>query len=702
MTTKVNAGHLTLTLEKSTHGIAVLQLSDTSTGTNFLTSDPLPLFTLKLREISSGKEVQLTSKTDWTSAATQSSPGGAELIFVKSDADSGLMLLVTAKVTTDNNNDSLSWKLDVSNNSTNWSLMRVVFPEVMINELGEDGSVFLPRASGEVVKGIWRTAYEHERLYPDPWMTMQYMAAYTGDGAAGLYIAAHDPMGGPKQMTVRSHPDERKVHFRYDMPAANMTKAGNDFEVTGEVVWQLFRGDWFDAAEIYRDWVRGNAEWFPELTEDGRGDTPEWARDVSIWCRGFGDGRVVPDAIRFAEYIGLPVGFHWYAWHNLPPGCEDSAFDNDMPNFFPPREGFAEGVLKLREAGLYVMPYINARIWDTRDRGQEDWQFTSVALPAATKKEDGSPHTVVYGKEPDGSDMTFGIMCPATQLWQSKILEICVRLFEEYKVNGIYLDQVSAMSPILCMDETHGHELGGGHWWNKGYWKMHDTIRAVMPKDVMLTSECNAEPFIKWFDGYLVWHWQRPGIVPAFVVVYGPAIQVFGRQYAGGPDMDLAARMRCAQQLVFGEQIGWMNSEWVNDKENMPFIRHVVHTRWQLRRFFSAGEIARPPIFDSEIPQVTADWQWYGEMHVTTDAVLAGAWRLPHENKVALIFANVTDETVSADFTFDGGKFGFEGKEVQLTKISGEKRESPSSAPISFTRGLEFPARTAWAWEISE
>lgn len=64
MTTNVKAGHLTLTLEESPHGIAVRQLSDTSTGTHFLTSDPLPLFTLSLREISSSEEIQLTAEAD--------------------------------------------------------------------------------------------------------------------------------------------------------------------------------------------------------------------------------------------------------------------------------------------------------------------------------------------------------------------------------------------------------------------------------------------------------------------------------------------------------------------------------------------------------------------------------------------------------------------------------------------------------------
>lgn len=703
MSMQLVAGQLVLTLGETGEGISVRSLVDSATGCSFFPPEPPPLFTLTVREVNSRREVKLTADAGWTSVAIAPTAQGAEMHWHRLNVENGEDLRLVAEVTADEKNHALRWGFRVSNESSEWSLMRVVFPQVKIDEIGEDAWIFLPRAPGEIQQGIWRRKYEHERVYPDPWMTMQYMASYTDDGSVGLYVATHDPMGGPKRMTVRSRPEERTVDFIFDHPVAEMSKSGNDFELTGEGVWQLFRGDWFDASMIYKDWVRGNARWFPELTKDGRSDTPEWARDVSIWCRLFGTD---PDGIefvrRFAEYIGLPVGLHWYAWHNIPPGAKDSEFDNDMPNFFPPRKGFAEGVLELREAGVYVMPYINARIWDTRDRGQEDWQFTKVALPAATKKEDGTPHTVVYGKEPDGSNMTFAVMCPATQLWQSKMLEICVRLFEEYRVNGIYLDQVAAMSPIECMDPRHGHPLGGGHWWNLGYWKMHDTIRSVMPDDVMLTTECNSEPFIRWFDGYLVWHWQRPGMVPAFVAVYGPSIQVFGRQYAGGPQKDLAFRMRCAQQLVWGEQIGWMDAQWVDDEANMEFLRHMVHMRWNLRRFFSAGELARPPIFDSHIPRVTADWKWYGEMNVTTDVVFVGAWRLPHENKAALVFVNVGDEPVSADFTFDGRGLGMQGEKVILTKISGDRRDPPEGAPITFTYRLEFPAKRAWAWEISE
>ena len=224
------------------------------------------------------------------------------------------------------------------------------------------------------------------------------------------------------------------------------------------------------------------------------------------------------------------------------------------------------------------MPYINGRLWDTHDKGTEDYQFTSVALPATTKDEKGEPYIEMYGsKESDDSPVRFAVMCPATELWQSRIRDICLKLINEYNVNSVYIDQISAMSPKLCQDKTHGHPLGGGHWWVEGYWKMLQSIRDAMPKDRMLTSECNAEPYIRWFDGYLSWTWQYDGQVPVFPAVYAGAIQNFGRAYRGGTTGDLALRMKAGQQLVFGEQIGWIDPGGIEQKENAEFMSSIAY-----------------------------------------------------------------------------------------------------------------------------
>ena len=475
-----------------------------------------------------------------------------------------------------------------------------------------------------------------------------------------------------------------------------MGTAGNSFSLSGEAVWQLLRGDWFDAAQIYRSWVREKANWFPKLNKGERTDSPQWFKELCVWAVGGGaSSECVPIVKEFAEFMGVPVGFHWYNWHLIP-------FDNDYPHYFPPKENFAEGVRELQKSGVFLMPYINGRLWDTRDRGMDDWQFSARALPFASKREDGTPYIETYGsKEADGSPVRLAPMCPATPFWQDKVREIVLRLFNEFGVNAVYIDQVAAAAPALCFDKTHGHPLGGGSWWNEGYWKILNAIRKAMPKDKALTTECNAEPFVRWFDGYLTWHWQHDGQVPAFPAVYGGAIQTFGRAYRGGATKDLALRMKAGQQLVYGEQIGWIDPHIVRERENAEFLRQVVRLRWHLRRYFYAGEMSRPPKLLGDIPKVRADWQWAGEWWVETDAVLTGAWRLPQEGKLVLLFVNVSDQPVTFTLAFDGRTYGLTGRKIALTTLTERGKGETEVCDLSFRRDLTLPPKTALAWEIT-
>ncbi len=688
----LTAGALSVGFEQTPDGIRVQSLLDRSTDCEFLSASPLPLFTLKLRHCETKEEIQLDAGSGWGQVAIEHTAGGAELSWQQAKV-AGMRVVV--RLTTDDEASALRWSLRVDNRNPEWSVWRVVFPQVAVTELGPGTKVFFPRAPGEVQTGLWQREFHHQGLYPEPWTTMQFMAAYDEQRKTGLYVALHDPNASAKDISVASSSEERTVIFTFDHPAEDMGVAGNDFALSGEAIWQLLRGDWFDAALIYRSWLRREARWFPELGREGREDTPQWMRELPVWTQAWGDrAQVVAKVKAFAEYMDVPVGFHWYGWHQIP-------FDNDYPHYFPVTEGFAEGVRELQQAGIYVMPYINGRLWDMHDRGVEDYQFTSVALPAATKDEQGQPYEERYGsKEADGSPVRFAVMCPVTELWQDRIRSICLRLFDEYHVDGVYIDQISAMSPKLCFDTTHGHPLGGGHWWVEGYWAMLQAIRDAMPEGAMLTSECNSEPFARWFDGYLTWTWQHDGQVPAFMAVYGGAIQMFGRAYGGGETKSLALRMKAGQQLVFGEQIGWIGPEIINEGESAAFLRQVVRLRWRLRRYFAAGEMCRPPRLEGEIPTVRADWQWRENWWVTTDAVMTGAWRLPTENKLVLMFVNVSDSPVSAQFHFDGRQYGVESQQVRVTILDQESTLDTFVAPNAFDRELKLPPGTAYAWEV--
>ena len=692
-------GGLAMTLQTVEGGIRMQSLLDLEGKQELLAQEPVPLFKLALR---AGKDKKATLEADkgWKHVSAGQGNGSAVLTWESPLDDGPKGLRVIAKAAPDGNAPGLRWSLQVEGLDSDWSLWDVAFPQVALRDTAAAGGVLYPGGPGELMRDLWAKDILERTRYGGGWANMQFMAAFaTGDNglpARGFYFAMHDPMGSTKEIVMQSRASARDVRLSFEHPVPDQGLPANRFVLPGDAVWRLFTGDWFDAAQIYKAWVKSEAGWWPALGAEGRADTPLWMRELCAWAQIGGDPKdVVPAVKAFAKYLDVPVGFHWYCWHQIP-------FDNDYPHYFPTKEGFTEAVRELQDANVFVMPYINGRLWDTRDKGIEDLEFTKIALPAATKDEDGKPRTETYGsKESDGSKVTLAVMCPTTPLWQHTVKDLVLRLQNECGVKGVYLDQIAAAPPVLCMDKSHGHPLGGGCWWNSGYWTLLDGIRQDMAKDRIITTECNGEPFVSRFDGYLTWHWQDNGQVPAFPAVYGGAVQMFGRSYGGGTTRDLALRMRAGQQLTFGEQIGWLDPKVALDPENAPFFKQSVQLRWLLRRYFYAGEMLRPPALAGEIPSVKADWQWGGEDWVTTSAVLTGAWTLPAERKTVLIFANVSDAPVTASLDLKREDYGLGGKTVGVGVL---RDKTAPAETFSIEKGtapaLKIPARSVCAWEF--
>ncbi len=664
--TLLDNGHIGLGFDVRKSGVNLVSLFDLHAERELLAEKPAPLWRVELRS-ASGESTTIEATQEWghVSVTPTQMAGGYLLLWGQhSDprlTDIGVRCLVRL------NGTRSSWRLSVENHSKTWSVWRVRFPQVALGRIGDseqDDRLVFPRGVGELVEAPLTKPVHFVTLYPNGWGTMPFYAHYDND--CGVYVAMHDPLGGMKDLRVEHEAGANAVTCGFDVPAENMGVAGNNFVTPGAAVLETFRGDWFDAAQIYKRWVEEEAKWCPNTQHAAR-NTPKWMRDLPLWALTGGTSQEVVGAVKaFAEFMGVPVAVHWYNWHQIP-------FDNDYPHYFPTKPSFAEGVRELQKAGVRVMPYINGRLWDTRDKGTEDDQFSRVALPAATKDEKGKHYEEIYGsKESDGSPVRLAVMCPTTALWQQKVKDIVLRLMsDEVGVDGVYIDQIAAAAPRLCFDKSHGHPLGGGQWWTKdGYWKMLTDLRAEMKRrhpEKMITTECNAEPFAHLFDGYLTWHWQYQNQIPLFSAVYGGKVQLFGRAYRGGATKDLALRMKAAQSLVFGEQIGWIDPNVYKEPIGGPFIRRMARLRYALKDYLADGDMARPlPLLSpplqggergrvGDIPKVTADWQWSGEWIVTTDALLSGAWRAK-DGRVALIFVNVTDKELSAELVFDGKK----------------------------------------------
>lgn len=688
----LSAGDLTLLVEAGSSGIGALGLLDSATGVELMAPAAADLFTLTLRREGFNDDVKVVAGQGWLEAkAEEQSDGRWQLRWAGCDAEGLGALRVEAVASLDPAAGAIRWQLRVEP-PRDFALREVVFPDLAVSRMDGDPEVVVPRGPGEVQRGLWQRAYRYSGRYPNGWTAMPWMAAGEPSRGTGLYVAVHDPGAATKEMELESHPSAHAVEFLYRHPPPDLNLPGRVFQMPGEAVWQILRGDWFDAARIYRDWASKHAKWWPVRGKDGRADTPLWMRELPVWALASGrPASVAPQVKKFSEALGVPVGVHWYNWHQIP-------FDNDYPHYFPTVDGFREAVAELQRSPIYIMPYINGRLWDSRDRGMEDWDYSKVARPGASKDEAGEPYLESYSsKEQDGSSVKLATMCPTTQVWKSKMQEVVGRLVTECGVKGVYLDQIAAAKPQLCFDRSHGHPLGGGDWWTEGYWKMLSGIRKNLPPDRMLTTECNAEAYAHVLDGYLTWHWQADGQVPAFSAVYGGAVQMFGRAYRAGPTKDQAFRMKAGQQLVFGEQIGWLSPSVVNEADNLAFLRQVVQLRWRLKRFFYAGEMARPPKVTSANPRVTADWQWHGVTPVTTDAVLTGAWRIPDERARAWLCVNVSEQPLAVTWdpaigTDEGGQevtaYGVNGNCLQV--------QATGRVPLQF----DLAPRSAVAWEL--
>lgn len=571
--------------------------------------------------------------------------------------------------------------LEVDNASEDCSLRLAEFPVVRLAPLnpGEDAA-FVPKGSGVLYKDPLRAGSRFQGSYPSGWCSMQFGGYY--DSKGGVYFAAHDPVANYKDIRVTGEADALACSLAWHAPS--MGSPGNDFR-QAPCVLQPFEGDWFDAAQIYKAWARDHAGWWPR-DDESRPDTPQWMKEIAIWSlMSGGPKNVVEPCIRFQEYMGVPTALHWYSWHQIP-------FDDNYPHYFPAKDGFAEGVKALQDAGVRVMPYINGRLWDS---DTED--FETVALPHATKTEKGDPYLEEYG-----SKQKLAAMCPTTSLWQSKVREIVLRLVgPEYNVDGVYIDQIGAAAPRLCFDATHAHPAGGGHWWcTAGYWPMLTAIQESLPEGKMITTECNADAYCRWMDGYLSWHFQEQGQIPLFAAVYGGRVQIFSRAYKGSDK--LAYRMKTAQALVFGEQLGWINTGWILNNPDVegPFFRRLARLRYALLPYLSWGEMARPPVVEGNIPDVTADWAWHDYWPVTDSALQRGAWKA-EDGRLALIFVNSTDQPVKGTLKFDGETYGFDaGAYLSWTPRDEDGAKESFTKPCAFDMPLEVEPYGAVAFEI--
>ena len=396
------------------------------------------------------------------------------------------------------------WKIDIKNGKDGFIKM-VNFPFIrgagQISSDPEDDYIAFPSWSGLLIKDPFHTL-KHGMVadYPSGMCTMQFCAYYSLERGSGLYMAAEDSLGYLKSPGIGkddAYGQENLLTLWVQNTPPYLV--GSDLELPYSSAVGVFSGDWYDAAQIYRQWAV-QQPWTSKGNLVERSDVPQWLKDMGLYedvatneCIGrpttFSH---LPDVSQdMSQYMNSPVVVRWDGW-------ESPWWYLSYPEPFPPKEGwdaFENTISEVHEQGNYVLVYPNVNAY-------------SSMLPSWPEAE---PYAVVYESgehkawdfESCGGATTYYTMCPDTSFWADKLSEFLLTLFGS-GVDEVQLDAFP-VRPLLCVDETHEHTPGGGNWWYTAYNNIFESIKVEERNsnpDAVLSSEWLSEPYIPVFDSF--------------------------------------------------------------------------------------------------------------------------------------------------------------------------------------------------------
>jgi len=654
------------------------------------------------------------------------------------------ILSVLVMVFVSDEDNYLKWTINVENRSTKRGLWDVDFPRIeSIVPAGDaqKSALLIPGPHGMAVENPFRIDRTFKGVYPGPFSfaPMQFSAVY--GPARGLYLAAYDGRMFIKEFYHICSKQKGAVTYCLRNLPPNRGEVGVDYEMPYDFVMTTFKGDWFDACRLYRQWAIKQV-WCSRGTVYQRADIPEWYKRIGFWMLAWeqyshklwADGEVpvaeknqtIEDIKTISGMVGVPLAVHFYGWHRYP-------FDYKYPEFFPPLsgdEGFKKEVQTLNEAGIRMIPYINACIYD---KGLGSYKKLNVERYCIKDKHGKSyewpiPHSAQFkAGSIDVAVSHFDWVCPYTSFWQEQIKGISEKLVREYGVHGIYYDVLSG-SCRECFDPHHGHTKGGGNYWAMGNRKLlqlcRESIRKINP-EVMMVSENVNEAYIDTLDGFLLFgnqHW--PGAVPAFQAVYHDYAITFGNCIIGGERSVQSMTMPVGESFVNGDQLGWFNirpdllayhrrkasgkaAEAEKEKKRdkyAEFVIHIAHLRQNAGlKFLAFGEMLKPLQFENKLPSVEGKWGSMKDVR-RMPAVLNSVWRAP-DGTLGLVFCNVNTAADKSDvrYKMDVAKYGLPKGRIYIVirrNDDGTEEVLEKYASPVFERTETIPSMNALILEV--
>lgn len=393
---------------------------------------------------------------------------------------------------------------------------------------------------------IWR--YNN---YPGEWTSTQLMAYY--NDAGGLYVACDDPKGLPKFIDPLLEQDGVTMGLGH-YPG---TRGPGETKLPYHVVLGTFHGDWYAAAEIYRNWASKQPFCATRLAQ--RTDVPKWLAEpavaIAFPMRGQGDWdphgvnseytpltNALPYLDRLAKALEAPLLPIVFNWEHAGPWVQ--------PDAYPPIGGeaaFREFMSKAKARGWHPVIYGDGLCWVT---WQKNTQYDGMPYfkahdgeAAVARKWDGSPLEDVWAWRKNY------VACVGTEKGRQMVLDM-TRHMAEFGPDVVQqFDQ--SPGPRACYATDHGHPPVPGPWQTESFTELVKSDEAIARSvNPGVAMSCEGAPPETYLQNFQIWD-ARLHTCPLYSFLY----HEYGNAHVGfytNRVNDEALRASVARALVTG------------------------------------------------------------------------------------------------------------------------------------------------------
>ncbi|MDP7248439.1 MAG: DUF6259 domain-containing protein [Planctomycetota bacterium] len=491
---------------------------DRASGREFISREAKePLFRLAFTKPYSEEKLELSSRDFKRVEVKTPGPNAAELHFTECSGPS-VRIVVKAIL---GEAGALRLRLSIGNPS-DWCIASCIFPRMpappVLGDSDEDDRMLLPWSGGALVPSPGRRWNSRDMLYPGGAFA-QFSALYDDD--AGSYIALDDAEGHCKRFRLRSLPG-RSVSLSIEHLFPEIP--GRDFELPYGVILRTFKGDWRDAADIYRAWAVQQPWCAKKLSE--RKDIPQFLKEgAGIIITGIqhpqGRAKLLGENLEklpgllnaYRDATGLKhMVFVPYGWEKH--GCWTGI------NYFPsvPDDAlWRKGNANLKSIG-HRTAFLTSGFWWVVKR-----QKTGSG-PAFDDTADFERRSGMCITRADGSIWTVDWYDRTKQFgsWRGLSAKLCHGSEEARNtMREIFLKAAALGVPLIsfdqeigggqkapCYSKTHGHPPGYGHWMWTGF---RDTCTGILKEGKTIQPELGLfiENLSELAIPYVATYWSR-------------------------------------------------------------------------------------------------------------------------------------------------------------------------------------------------